>query len=117
MPHFFVFAVAISRVTQLQSLHDLGQPNLAGFDQQVNVVAHQHVGIHFEAVTLAVLLEPFQIVSPVRVAAEYRLALIAAANHMVKRSRIFHSRFSRHWYFSMSVRPLISQYESLTPNL
>jgi hypothetical protein len=33
---------------------------------------------------------------PIRVISEYRLALVATANYVIKRPRIFHSRLSRH---------------------
>src|SRR5688572_7760604 len=104
MSYFFVFPVEISRVPQLEPLHDLAQWSLAGFDQQVNVVAHQHVSINVRAVSLPVLFQSLQIVFPVCVATEYHLALIAPANHMVKCSRIFYSRLSRHCSLSTTIR-------------
>jgi hypothetical protein len=42
------------------------------------------------------LLQNVQILSAIRIAAENDLPLIAPADHMVKRSGKFHSRFSRH---------------------
>ena len=79
----------------------------------MNVVAHQPVGINPKTVALPVLPPTLQLVFPVPVAVENHLALIAPANHMIKRARIFNSRF----------RPIIAlhqrassinQYESLT---
>jgi len=91
MPYFIVFPVVISRVPELQPLHDLGQRNLARLDQQMNVIAHEHVGINVKAVSLTVFFESFQIVFPIRVAAKDRLALIAPTNRMIKRPRVFHN--------------------------
>ncbi len=45
---------------------------------------------------LSILLQPLQVILPIRVTSEYRLALIATADHMVKRSVVFNPGLSRH---------------------
>jgi hypothetical protein len=68
------------------------------------MVTHQHVGIHVKAISLAVLFQSFQIVFSVRVAAKYRLALIASDNDVIKGSRKLDSRLSRHRIASYNSR-------------
>jgi hypothetical protein len=41
-------------------LHDLGQGNLACFDQQMNVIAHQHVCIDAKTISLPIVFQSFQ---------------------------------------------------------
>ena len=82
MAYFVVFLVKVSRIPQLQTLHDPGQRHSARLDQQVDVVAHEDIRIHLKTVPLSILLQPPQVIFPVRITAENHLALIAAANHM-----------------------------------
>jgi hypothetical protein len=67
-----------------------------GLQQQVNVVAHENIRIHLEAIPPPILLQPFQIILPIRITPKDHLALIATANDMVKSPKKFHPWFTRH---------------------
>ena len=45
MTHGFVFVIEVQCVTLIDSLKDLGERRLAGFDQEMDVVVHEHIGI------------------------------------------------------------------------
>ena len=49
------------RIAKLYPLHDLGKRRLSGFQKQVSVIGHQHVGIENKPVALPIVLYPLQI--------------------------------------------------------
>ena len=56
MADFSIAAVKILSVGLLQSLHELGERNATGFNQQMDVVGHQAVGIDTDMALGAVSL-------------------------------------------------------------
>ncbi|MCK7502782.1 MAG: hypothetical protein MZV70_00935 [Desulfobacterales bacterium] len=48
-PACVVFPVEVLRISLVDSLKDLRQARLPGFDKQVDVVAHQHIGVQKES--------------------------------------------------------------------
>ena len=56
MADFAIAAVEILSVGLLQSLHELGERNATGFNQQMDVVGHQAVGIDTDMALGAVSL-------------------------------------------------------------
>ena len=76
--------VVVLRVSKLYPLHDLGQRNLAGLKQQVDMVGHQHVGVELKVVSLSVMLQSLQIDAAVFVVPKDILALVASDDDMVE---------------------------------
>ena len=72
------------------------------------------ISIHFEAVSLSILLQPVQVLLPIRVTSEYRLPLIATADHMIKCASELYSRLTRNDRL-LAQSAKITQYASLTP--
>jgi len=83
-------------VAELDPLHDLGKRHAFGFEQQMDVVGHQDVGEQAKSITLAIVLQTFQVGDAVLVVMKSSLLLIAANNHMVERSVLLDSGLSCH---------------------
>jgi hypothetical protein len=64
-------------------VHDLVQGNLAGFDQEINVIGHQHVGVHDTALALSVMLDPIKVGDSVASIAKNITSVITPHDHMV----------------------------------
>jgi hypothetical protein len=60
----------------------------------VDVVAHEDICIHLEALSLSILLQPLQVILAIGITAKDHLALIAPADHVVKGAGIFDPWFS-----------------------
>jgi len=58
VPTLVVAPVEITRVGELQPLHDFGKWHVPRLQEQMNVVEHQNVSVDREPVTLAILFEP-----------------------------------------------------------
>ena len=83
-------------VAELHPLHDLGKRHAFGFEQQMDVVGHHDVGEQAKSITLAIMLQAFQVCDAVLVIMKSSLLLIAADNHMVVRSVILGSGLACH---------------------
>ena len=62
----------------------------------MDVVGHQAEGVQAESITLAIMLQAFQVGDAVLVIMKSPLLLIAADNHMVERAVILDSGLARH---------------------
>jgi hypothetical protein len=60
------------------------------------MIGHQDVSQQLKRVTHTVVIEQLQVTAPIGIGTKDRLALIAARDHMVKRTGIMNSGFSRH---------------------
>ena len=60
------------------------------------MIGHQGIGAELKLVTHAVVVEQLQITAPIGIGTKNRLALIAARDHMIKRTGKVNSGFSRH---------------------
>ena len=70
---------------------ELGKRDAFSFEQQMDVVGHQDVGEQAKSMTLAIMLQAFQVGDAVLVIMKSSLLLIAADNHMVERAVILDS--------------------------
>ena len=96
MSHLPVSLVPAPRVTEEKILHDFEQRDWTDFDQVVDVIAHQNIGIQAKVKPQSGFLKQLQISPSVGVIRNASLALIAPADHMIKRAWTIRSRFSCH---------------------
>ena len=96
MSHIPVSLGPVPRVTEEKSVQEGGQRGWTDFDQVVDVIAHQNIGIQAKVIPQSGLLKQLQISPPVGVIRKDRLALIATADHMIKSAWKINSRFSCH---------------------
>jgi len=89
--------VVVLRVSKLCPLHDLGQRNLAGLKQQVDVVGHQHVGIKLKVVPLSVMLQSLQVSSAILLVPEDVLTLVASGDDVVEGALKLNPWLACHW--------------------
>src|SRR3970040_489901 len=88
--------VVVLGLSKLCPLHDLGQRNLAGLKQQVDVVGHQHVGIKLKVVPLSVMLYSLKVGSAVLIVSKDVLPLVASDNGMIEGPCKFNPWFPCH---------------------
>ena len=88
--------VVVLRISKLYPLHYLGQGNIVGLDQQVDVVGHQHVGIELKVIPLSVMLYSLQVGSAVLIVSKDVLPLVASDNGMIEGPRKLNPRFPCH---------------------
>lgn len=81
-----VFAVEVHGVTLVDALKDLGERRFPCFDQQMNMISHENVGIQMVVVAGPVVGEELKIVAIVSRLFEDLLPLITAADYMVEGS-------------------------------
>ena len=96
MTHGFVFVIEVQCVTLIDSLKDLGERRLAGFDQEMNVVAHEHIGI--QMIVIAVPVDEEELEKFIVVGGLFKdlLPLVSPRDHMIKCAFIFDARFPWH---------------------
>ena len=83
-------------VGALQPLHAGHQIRLGGFQQQVVVVPHQHIGVDPPPRASADLAKRRQKTRAIRIRPEHGLAMVAAAHGVVDRAGVFQPRFPCH---------------------
>src|SRR3989339_1863907 len=88
--------VVVLRVSKLYPLHDLGQRNLAGLKQQVDMVGHQHVGIKLKVAPLSVMLYSLKVGSAVLIVSKDVLPLVASGDDMVESALKLNPWFACH---------------------
>lgn len=91
-----MFLVEVHGVALVDALKDFGKRGLPRLDQEVYVVAHQHVGIEEKVVSPLIQGEYVEILQKVGTVFEYFLPLVAARDNMIKCAIEFDSRFARH---------------------
>ena len=91
-----VAAVEYLGVASLDPLHDLGQSNALGLDQDVDVVGHQDISMEPKAVALAIVLDALEVALAVVIVVEGLLALVAAHDDVVEGAVKLDSGLSRH---------------------
>ena len=82
-------------------LGNLGKSDMVGrflnpTKRSVHVVAHENIIIDLEAVSLSILLQPFQLILAIGITPKDHLSLIATADHVVKGDGVFDPWFSSH---------------------
>jgi hypothetical protein len=89
--------VEVPHVSPSQSLHHSGQSLIVlGRQEQVNVVAHQHISVHLHAMLLGLLGQHQKHELAVGHAHENILAVVAAQDHVVWVTAQGESRESGH---------------------
>ena len=96
MSHLPVSLIPIPRVTEEKTLPDCGQRGWIDFDQVVDVIAHQNIGLQATVTPPSGFLKQLQISPPVGVIRKDPLTLITPADHMIQSAWTIHSRFSCH---------------------
>ena len=125
LPGFLVATIVVLGIRELEGLHGPGGRHRPGFDQQMHVIGHQHIGIAPEAIPLAVAFTALQIRVLIRVAMKEGCPAVAAGDHMIEGAWEFHPRFPCRG-LTLAIHksilmpdPLIhvlSQYSCLTPS-
>jgi len=101
-----------------QPLHARCQVRLRRFEQEVEMVAHEHPGMHPPAATPARLLQPFKKNQAVIIRLKDRLPAIATGHDMIHCSRILESQKPRHASFSSNSDPAsFVMMSGLTPKI
>ncbi len=72
-----VTAVIVLGVRRLNTLEDFRERRLAGFEQEMDVVGQQDVGVDSKLIALPLVFDSLQVARPVPIVAKDRLALIA----------------------------------------
>ena len=96
MTHGVVLLVEVLRISGVESLHDPGQIGPPGFDEEMDVAGHQGVGVHLEIVAILVALQKGKEISPILVAEEYILAVIALEHDMIAGAGLLNAVRSSH---------------------
>ncbi len=92
MTGFPVFCVEEACIGGLEAVHDLREgPGRTLLQQQVDVIAHQTIGVKPKLPFLKRFPKVFQVSDIIPGLKEHFLSVIAARDHMVKRARVFQS--------------------------
>ena len=91
-----IFPIEIRGICLIDALQYLGERNITGFHQQVDVVSHENVGVEMESVAVLVNLEGEEIFLVVGCVLEDLLPLVPAGYDMIERSGVFDAGLARH---------------------
>jgi hypothetical protein len=91
-----VTAVIVLRVCELNALEDFRERRLSGFEQKMNVVGHQNVGVNYKLIALPVVFDSLEVIQPITIVVKDLLPLIATDDDVIECPFEFHPRFPRH---------------------
>src|SRR5258706_12538042 len=83
MADLSVLAIVILGITLLEPLHEFSQGRLATFEQQMDMIGHQAVGVNRDIVLAPILRESFQIGLIVGWTEKSLLSLFAAHDNVI----------------------------------
>jgi hypothetical protein len=76
--------VVVPRISDIELPHELRQIRFGGLDNQVKMVAHEHVSVHADSEDLNRAPKPLEKARPVMIVAENQASIVAPASHMIK---------------------------------
>jgi hypothetical protein len=91
-----VLFVKVHSIALVDALEDLGEWSITRFNQKMDVVSHEDVGIEAEGVALFVAGEECEIFVEVTCALEDLLLLVSARDYMVESSFVFYGVLACH---------------------
>lgn len=91
-----VFFVEIHGVALVDALEDFGKRNVLGFDQEMNMVAHENVCVEMAAIAVFVDGQKLKVSLEIRRIFEYFLSLITAGDDVVEGAVKLYPWFPRH---------------------
>ena len=78
-----ITAIVALRIAELDPLHDLGKSRRTGFDQQMNVIRHQHVGVDDAVIALSIMLDAVKVGDAVAFVAKNIASVITPNDDMI----------------------------------
>jgi hypothetical protein len=79
-----VAPVIIPCISDIELSHELRQIRFGGLDNQVKMVAHEHVSVHADIEDLNRAPKPLEKARPVMIVAENHAPIVAPTSHMIK---------------------------------
>ena len=96
MSDLSIFPVEVEGIALIDTLHDLGQRDVPGFHQQVDVIAHEDIGVEGVMIAVFVYGEVLVIFIVIRDISKYLLPLISTGDDMIEGTFVFYAGFSSH---------------------
>ena len=112
MTDFSVLTIKILSVALLQPLHEFPQGNPATFEQEVDMIGHQAVGINPDIVPSPVRRQFLQIVLVVGRIHKGLLSLVAAYDNVIENAGGKQSRLSGHGLLVTQRSPLLQDIQA-----
>lgn len=81
-----VFQIFPKGISELKSVHEPGKRDLTSFNENMNVVGHQGIGVDGTMELVFILGEQLPIKRKISIVAKDSLALVSAGNYMVQRT-------------------------------
>lgn len=91
-----MFLIEILRIGEVAHLHDARYRVLGCFDQQMNVVGHEHISVKNKAALALVSVQPLKVPAAIGFVKEDVLSLIAPDDDVVKSPFKLYARFPCH---------------------
>jgi hypothetical protein len=91
-----VTAIIVTSIRNIELPHELRQIGLGRLDNQMKMIAHEHIGVHTDAENLKRAPESIQKARPVVIVAEDDAPVIASASHMIKSIGVRDPQWPRH---------------------
>lgn len=96
MAGLVIATIVVLAIGKLNGLHRVGQGTVAGFQQEVHMVGHEHIAVERRAVAQAIAFEAFQIGTIVDAFMKDRCSAIPSEDHMIAGAGKVEPRFARH---------------------
>ena len=105
MPPFFVFDIKVSGVTKLKDLHHFGKGGFFHFEQKMDMVRHQRVGVKQKTKANFVFNQKAYIPFIILRISKDLLTPISPGNHMIKSAGILDPWFPCHVITNAEIEP------------
>jgi len=90
MPHLAVSLVKITCITKEKKLHNSAQRNLMYFEQKMDVILHESIGINLNGVSFLTFRQIGQVCCPILTIKKDVLTLVSSGDDMIKSARSKH---------------------------
>ena len=91
-----VLAIKVHGVALVDTLKDFREQDILRFDEEMNMVGHENIGIEVKMIALLVSGEDVKIFTVVKGIGEYPLPLVASRDDMVEGAFVFYPRLTGH---------------------
>jgi hypothetical protein len=88
--------VEMHRIALVDALEDLGQGHILCFDQEMDMVTHEDIGIQVEMLALFVGCHELKVLLVVLLILEDLLFLVSAGDNVIKGAGVFDAGFAGH---------------------
>jgi hypothetical protein len=91
-----VTAIIVTSIRNIELPHELRQIGFGRLDNQMKMIAHEHIGVHTDAENLQCAPESIHKARPVVIVAEDDAPVIAPASYMIKSIGVRDPQWPRH---------------------